>query len=371
MSKVFLIGAGASAEAGYPITKELIYPVAHYLVEYKKNEKGRPSRLEQYLGTVYSLDEHGLESAACLWDEFVNVPSGQAPKRLPDTELMPSIMEILSVVDVAIAEQWSLGPSREGHSPSRKSRELKGNELQRVRERLVAALLTGFMQLDRTRPYHHAFELLAKSLHRDDVVVTTNWDTLLDRAICCETSAPPAYGTLGARLVDYLGHDLKQQETSESRRLYKLHGSFNWQYCPRCGNLYVNPNKIIMPVEGARLSSLDRECHCGAEMDGLVVTPSFVKRYLNVHLGNIWRGAQKALEAAREWIFVGYSLPNDDLWIRAMLLRAVVIRRGQKTPPIIHMVSHKKDLELESRYRQLFQADIQFHPAGFLSFLAQ
>ncbi|WP_161634541.1 SIR2 family protein [Mesorhizobium loti] len=370
MSKAFLIGAGASAEAGYPITKWLTYPVAHYLDQYRKKKRGKPSRLEQYLATVYSLDRHGMGPAALLWHDFVNPPEGQNPLALPDSDLMPSIIEILSVIDIAIAEQWSLGPSQDEYLQHRKSREFKGNELQRVRERVVGALLTGFMELDRTRPYYEAFKILAKSLARDDVVVTTNWDTLLDRAMFLETRAPPAYGTLGARLVDHSGHDLRAQETSESRRLYKLHGSFNWQYCPRCGDLYVSPDKIIMPMDETSPSWLDRECHCGAEMDGLVVTPSFAKRYLNVHLANIWRGAQKALEGAEEWIFVGYSLPDDDIWIRTMLLRAVVIRR-QKDPPTIHVVSHKEDIALQRRYRQLFQADIAFHSNGFLHFLTR
>ncbi|MER9255366.1 SIR2 family protein [Mesorhizobium sp. M0598] len=369
MSKVFFIGAGGSAEAGYPITKWLIYPVAHYLFEYRRKNQQRSSRLEQYLATVYSLENAGLERAAREWHEFVNTPVGHVPSALPNSELMPSIIEILSIIDVAIAEQWSLGPSFDESSAGGKPRELKGNELHRIRERLVAALLDGFMNLGRTRPYHPAFESLAKGVCQGDVVVTTNWDTLLDQAIFRETGLPPAYGTLGARLVDKFGDDLEQQQSIESRFLYKLHGSFNWQYCPRCGNLYVSPNKIIMPSDDSERSWLDRKCHCGAEMDGLVVTPSFVKRYSNVHLANIWRGAQKALEDASEWIFVGYSLPDDDLWIRSMLLRAVVIRRGRKDLPIIRVVSHQKDAELERRYSQLFQRDITFHTSGLLSFL--
>jgi len=127
---------------------------------------------------------------------------------------------------------------------------------------------------------------------------------------------------------------------------------------------------VIAPMDGDfPIKGLDRYCHCGAEMDSLIITPSFIKRYSNVHLSNIWKGAQKTLEKADDWIFVGYSLPDDDLWIRGMLLRAIGARREKKSAFHVHVVTLGKDAALERRYRQLFPADIEFHFEGLEAFL--
>jgi hypothetical protein len=242
-----------------------------------------------------------------------------------------------------------------------------------VRDRLLEALVLAFRELKQRRSRHASIEAFTQILRSEDSIITTNWDTLLDSSLIRCTGVPPAYGTLGARLVNAKGKDLKEQNPPEARLLLKLHGSFNWQHCPRCANLYINTSSLIAPTDGDfdDLTWLDRKCHCGAEMDGLIVTPSFVKRYSNLHLANIWKSAQQALGESNSWIFVGYSLPDDDLWIRGMLLRAVGARRyrGRRDNLVVHVVTRGKDDALERRYRQLFPERVKFHLHGLQAFV--
>jgi hypothetical protein len=90
MGRMFFMGAGASAAAGYPLTKWLTYPVAHYLWRYRQEKKDRPSRLEEYLATTYSLDASALAEPAKLWDAFVNSSHDGTRPPLPDPEFMPA-----------------------------------------------------------------------------------------------------------------------------------------------------------------------------------------------------------------------------------------------------------------------------------------
>ncbi|HYC57785.1 MAG TPA: hypothetical protein VEL28_22860 [Candidatus Binatia bacterium] len=51
----------------------------------------------------------------------------------------------------------------------------------------------------------------------------------------------------------------------------------------------------------------------GAGFDGLVVAPSHLKDYRNPHLSLVWYEAQRMLRQATKVVFVGYSLPDDDV----------------------------------------------------------
>ena len=364
MSKLFFIGAGASAEAGYPITKWLTYPIADYLLQYRKNHNNETSRLEQYLGSIYHLNEQALAEAAEQWQLFLH-PRRAMPEPLPELDFLPSIIEILSIIDLAIAEQWSFGPSRLlKRSKSKEYREFTGNELNRVRDRVLEALVVAFRQLENQRNSSRAISNLVGSLEVNDTIITTNWDQVLDHAIQENSGKAPNYGLPTPKFVDVRGQTLSSQ--SIGTMLLKLHGSFNWLYCSRCGDLYVNVDILIAPEKELRgRFPLDQECDCGAELSGLIVTPSFVKKYTNYNLLSIWRLSQKALETADDWIFIGYSLPDDDLWIRGMILRALTIRRAQDRSLSVTVVTERQDLARERRYRQLFaDAELRFCDDG-------
>ncbi len=120
----------------------------------------------------------------------------------------------------------------------------------------------------------------------------------------------------------------------------------------------------------ARVSPLDRECDCGAELVGVLITPTYLKNYQIPQLSEIWRKAQKSLEESAEWTFIGYSLPTDDLWIRGMLMRAFAIRRKKKDLPAIKVVCRGEKTDLEQRYGRLFKGvKIEYFRRGVKDFV--
>ncbi len=94
------------------------------------------------------------------------------------------------------------------------------------------------------------------------------------------------------------------------------------------------------------------------------MTPTFLKRYQNHHIGAVWNEALRSLIMAPDWTFIGYSLPEDDVAIRALLLKALVAhrraaaerRRGAK-PTRVQLVMWSRDgtpdPSIHARYRQI------------------
>jgi hypothetical protein len=101
----------------------------------------------------------------------------------------------------------------------------------------------------------------------------------------------------------------------------------------------------------------------------LIVTPGFVREYRNIHLLTIWREALEALVKASHWIFIGYSLPPDDVAIRTLLLKARCVRKdvgGHK--PHVTIVTGANGEETRARYLGIF-ADVELFKGNFGDFV--
>jgi SIR2-like protein len=118
-------------------------------------------------------------------------------------------------------------------------------------------------------------------------------------------------------------------------RWYKLHGSLNWLRCDQCEHLYINPDWTIAPL-AAREPTSGNTCHCGCfPLSQLLVTPSLVRDIRESNLLEIWRHALELLRTARQWIFIGYSLPSEDVAIHNILQRAHSARQRGDRPEVL------------------------------------
>jgi hypothetical protein len=91
-----------------------------------------------------------------------------------------------------------------------------------------------------------------------------------------------------------------------------------------------------------------------------------VRDVRNPNLESVWQAALEALRSAERWVFVGYSLPPEDLAIRALLLRAFGAR---PVPPRVLVVDRGRQPEVERRYRLLFPG-LEFMNGGVEAFVA-
>jgi NAD-dependent SIR2 family protein deacetylase len=368
MGRVYFIGAGASVADGFPVTKDLMAAVA-YAVQHGGPRDAHSRRLFGFLHTAYAVPRQTLASASRAWGAFVE--NGARIRSAP----LPSIIEMLSVLDVICQEGMNLGPAaRRKRVRGARAYNFDSIELRRVRDRVQTALIEQFDRLQERRR-SVTFDRFAETLAEDDVVITTNWDLLLDRTLD-ERFGPPGDGTsFGTPLAGFERPAAERRASGGRVRkgpwLLKLHGSLNWLWCTQCGGLTIDRRRR-RPSE--RTATHDDpfsfRCPCGGQFTGLIVTPTFLKRYENHHVGGVWTAALQSPIHATDWTFIGYSLPEDDVAVRALLLkalvsnrRAVLERRPGVKPVQVRLVMWSKTGSPEpgtlARYRQLFGSALQ------------
>ena len=349
--RVYFLGAGASKQDRFPLSSELRHGIAWAILR----DQSRFGLLRSHLDYLYSVDDSALEQGARTWDnlkEQVTTPATTDPSQVPD------VTDLLSTLDWMIREQSSFGPGQDGDESLAGS--LTG-QLAAVRDLVVQALcycLGTYADLGSASTTRELMQLAGPR----DSFITTNWDLLLDAARDARFgSAPGDYGTTGNVEVEGGTEPIGDVRP----KLLKLHGSLSWRYCQRCQRLVIDP---LHHVAGERVERA--KCLCTCRFSELIVTPGFVREYRNVHLLNIWREALLTLEAAAEWIFVGYSLPADDIGIRALLLKARCMRHDIRgSAPRVTVVSgpSRRD-ETLARYRSILPPAI-LDPADFGRFV--
>lgn len=340
--RVYFIGAGASKQDRFPLTNELKHGIAWAILR----EPVRFELLAAHLRYLYNVQDAALEESARIW---TGLRRRANDRHQADHSQIPDVTDLLSTLDWMIREQGSFGPSLLTGAAAERS---SGGELAGVRDLVVQALcycLGTYDDLSAASTTRDFIQLVRP----DDTLITTNWDLLLDAARDTRFgSEPQDYGTTGHVALE--GHT--DPKGGERPRLLKLHGSLSWRYCQRCQRLVIDP---LHHVAGERKERAT--CLCTCRFSELIVTPGFVREYRNVHLLNIWREALLTLARAAHWVFVGYSLPADDIGIRTLLLRARCVRHdvGEEAPQVTIVTGPDRREETLARYRGLLpQAEL-------------
>jgi hypothetical protein len=367
--RAYFLGAGASKQDSYPLTSELKHGIAWAILE----DRHRFADLAAHLQRLYNVDETVLHDNARAWDALrrhrsatpVPLPSA-ADGAATSVNTMPDVTDWLSTLDWMIREQSSFGSGRDTSGPSRLSLVA---QLAQVRDLVVQALCVSLGSYDTDVNMSGGKPAAARFMERvqsDDLLITTNWDLLLDAARDDRFGTGPAdYGTSPTNVcLERVRPDPERMRP----RLLKLHGSLSWRYCPRCQRLVIDPRNH---VAGDR--SMAPDCQCSYPYSELIVTPGFVREYRNVHLLTIWREALVALARADEWVFIGYSLPSDDVSVRALLLRARCIREDvEEDPsrklPVVTVVAGPDRQTVCSRFRGIV-AEPRLYPGDFAAYV--
>jgi hypothetical protein len=358
---VFIFGAGATAECGGPLTSELLPAVIELLAanvggmaDYAVGEQ--LSELGRFLRECFHLDvdEH--------W-------------RIADSAVFPSVPLLLSLINLAVDRGQPIG----SWSPE---------QLASLRIAVQTALL-GAIEVRLTDKEHttNPYERLFEPLYRADsavmpAAITLNYDTILDKVMV-------KLGSASQRRVPDYGCDIFVGNPQPTRfgRLLKLHGSLNWLYCRRCSRLSLHMSGLVETkgfwdalgdsfADLAVLLALDRPdeaaCpRCRGQIGPLMITPSHLKDYRNPHISRIWYEAEQSLRNADRAIFVGYSLPWDDVEVIYLLKQSL----EHLPPERITVVEFSKTAvpieqhEAGRRYLSLFSRRIHWCPLGFQGWL--
>jgi hypothetical protein len=269
-----------------------------------------------------------------------------------------SIVDVISLLDQMVAE---------GRSPHV---DISLRELLAARQVLNKAI-NGVLQGRRKRHYAQrlsAWILRASTEDKDSrvSVVSTNYDTTIEhplfRHFVRHGVSIGEVVDLGMPWRDASRPRLHLRPTAARLALLKLHGSLNWLRCELCGHVTMNVSQRIASLDNweSRSPRGYNVCWCGGLLRSILVTPSVVRDVRDANLLGIWGAALEDLRLADEWVFVGYSLPAEDIAIRSLLLRAWHARRRKQLRVRVIQLERPKcsacDIPSETfqRYRLFF-----------------
>ncbi len=299
------LGAGASAAEHLPIQNELFI---EYFRDLKPGdyEKEMNKELHRFFKQMFNID---------LKKDDINKIN------------FPTFEEVLGILD--LAEQ-----RREFFKNF--ALELVNKESDSIRfiRQYLILLMAYSVNKKNTNKYHKMLidNLLKSNLLLNTTFISANYDIIIDNTIATlyDKEKLPIMLDYGIDFSNFneCGDWLKPVDPMI--KLYKIHGSLNWMYCPICSSLTLTPYeggvmRILEDSEGAKC------LNCGESTVPIIVPPTYFKDISNVFLSNVWNESEKVLRDSDILIFCGYSFPNADIHIKYMIKR---VQTSRKKPPL-------------------------------------
>jgi hypothetical protein len=238
-------------------------------------------------------------------------------------------------------------------------------------QRLTVELIS-FLSINGSPGQNKLLKLFAKRLAQTDVIVTFNWDTILDQVLSNQGKYQwhSAWGYGKTVRTEFTGPAKNPPPIpNKYPRLLKLHGSINWTahngtshngtsgikrniakgWSPgdRPEQVVMMPPKMIKPEIWGRPGT-DAPLPDSGGND--VTSGDFYPK--------LWIEAEEQLALCRRIVFVGYSFPPADFAVSNMLRRAVSARKiATGSFPVVDIVDPSA-AELARRFEQSFKIKV-------------
>jgi hypothetical protein len=346
---VIFLGAGATKSCNGPLTNEILPNILRGISS-PQGPSGPTSERDALIG------------------DFLTTLFHVTPVSL--NEQFPGLPLLMSLIDTALDRRQSFHPDWNLDRVSQLREAIEFAIFDHLEERLMKAPTNNHWNLFR----RSSVGLVGPS------VITTNYDLIADTAMMF-VSEERTGGRGG--LPDYrcqISSTFYHDEPARFGTLLKLHGSLSWLYCRTCGHLEFGASesrkylavltRIVGPTVERSFSPDGALCPvCKAtRLRPLLIAPTHLKNYRNPHILQVWYEAEQVLRKADRVVFIGYSLPEDDVEVIYLLKRSL----SHLAAPAITVVEFDKDnpnvLAVEHaagrRYRTLFGDAINWHAAG-------
>ncbi|MFV0516610.1 MAG: SIR2 family protein [Aminipila sp.] len=337
---VIFLGAGASKADGAPLQRELFKSYFEACEDKSLNDRFniRNSKVKElvarYFRNFFELSDDATH----------------------EDEVFPTFEEALGVLDLAIER-------------NEKYKSELGN-LYKYRTALIFSMAQAIQykigstgECSQGESHTRLIEKLHERIEAGTIsFISTNYDIILDDVMSRQFDK-----------VDYGFYPLENlEDTSRGAKLFKIHGSLNWKYCPVCKHIEAVNSKDVNIYEIDNPGSV--KCsYCNSDAEYIIVPPTYYKDMSNVYLANIWNNAEKLLRESNHIVFSGYSLPSADMHIKYLLKRAELNRNADNNfkATIINYYPDKIDGAIEkeqNRYSRLFKNNSNIRYINDMSF---
>ena len=336
---VVFLGAGASRADGAPLQGELF---RDYFRHYTNQVPGPANHawdreLATFFEVFFGIDVYDQDSI--------------------ERATFPTFEEVLGIIELADSQRESFRDWGTSHTVDAQQKP-RLQHMHDILTLLIAEILDH--KLRGNAPHHPR---LVRSLEgagqlRNTSFVSLNYDILIDNALLGLDEIDLDYA------VEFMnaGRDWTKPRAARSIKLFKLHGSLNWLYCPTCRAMRITPREKGV----CRLKWRPGDCVCSRcqTLAVPIIIPPPISGAVNLYLRQIWHAAEQSLLECRRIVFCGYSFPDADVHVRYLLKRVEV--NGARTPDVFVVNEHAgkepaaKRAE-KDRYTRFFRDKAKVH----------
>lgn len=299
---VFVLGAGASHPDGVPLQRHIL-PMILSNKEIADSVIGKP--VIEFIKDNFAYDSKN--------------------------NLYPQLEAVFGFLDYFIAQNESL------------SIKYTNALIREIKESLIKLIhFIVNLRTDKESKAYHQFWNIVKQQTSNFSIITLNYDTLLEQAFEF-LFKDFGYIDYCFHLMNYDKHpDLKpyhfwinprelvvvnSRQAPVPIKIIKLHGSLNWKYCNCCNQTLLTPWDREIDLNRGKFTAytypakLKYDIVCpndGTEFETLIIMPSYVKPLTHPVMSQLISEASREIRATKKIVFVGYSLSNADLHVRAL-----------------------------------------------------
>jgi len=221
------------------------------------------------------------------------------------------------------------------------------DDVEELKDELLAAISVNLSERTaKVKIQSTQFFRLAQVMRPGDVVVSFNWDLLLESAL--------------TELKRNWNYELRDDKLA----LLKPHGSVDWFDSETTSIKASLTSPVIEQIGRLRVFQYFRMPRLSSPMTPVIVPPLMRKEWKYKEFDRIWRCVWRALRTADEIHIVGFSLPPEDLHVRFVMRSAVRINEETRSTPLrITIVNPDKAVYL--RFDRLMKSKVNYFESGF------